>query len=377
MMKTKRTLFCLLACLALAGSPASSKGRSKAAVQPVTVFESGKDGYGSFRIPAIARAADGGLLAFAEWRRNGVSDAGDIDLVCRKSKDGGKTWGDLNVIWDDGGNTCGNPSPVVLGNGRIVLLMTWNLGSDKEGQIERNQSVDTRRVFVTFSDDDGGSWSRPEEITSEVKKSGWGWFATGPCHAIVKTRPPHKGRIVVPSNHSETGADGRPQSRSQLLFSDDCGASWSLGAVTEVSGNESTAAELADGSIYLNMRHTVKGEPFRLYAISRDGGETFSEQGRSTLIEPVCQGSVMNLVKHGKASGILIFSNPSDTSKRRNLLLQKSLDGGRTWESFMTIFKGPAAYSDIVLIGRNHIGVIFENGEGKDPYQRISFSEIP
>ena len=48
------------------------------------------------------------LLAFAEARRDGVGDAGNIDLVVRRSKDGGKSWGEMQVVWDDGGNCCGN-----------------------------------------------------------------------------------------------------------------------------------------------------------------------------------------------------------------------------------------------------------------------------
>ena len=117
--------------------------------RPVDLFVEGDAGYAGYRIPAIVRAADGALLAFAEARRNDKHDAGDIDLVMRRSTDGGRTWGPTTVVWDDGANTCGNPAPVVTGRrGEIVLLATWNAGGDRERAIERNAASDTRRVFV-------------------------------------------------------------------------------------------------------------------------------------------------------------------------------------------------------------------------------------
>ena len=68
--------------------------------------------------------------------KKSCSDTGDVDLVYKKSYDNGKTWSSLKVIWDDGGNTCGNPSPVLdKKSGRISLLATWNRGEDKEWQI--------------------------------------------------------------------------------------------------------------------------------------------------------------------------------------------------------------------------------------------------
>ena len=77
------------------------------------VFKSGEDGYKCFRIPTILKSQNGTLLAFAEGRKNSCSDTGDIDLVLKKSSDNGNTWSALKVIWDDGNNTCGNPSPVL------------------------------------------------------------------------------------------------------------------------------------------------------------------------------------------------------------------------------------------------------------------------
>ena len=77
------------------------------------VFRKGENGVHTYRIPAIVQTKAGTVLAFAEARHNSGSDTGDIDLVLKRSTDGGKTWGPIITVWDDAENVCGNPSPVV------------------------------------------------------------------------------------------------------------------------------------------------------------------------------------------------------------------------------------------------------------------------
>jgi len=144
-----------------------------AAAEPVqaAVFTSGQEGYHTFRIPSVIVAPKGSVLAFCEGRKAGRGDAGDIDLVLKRSGDGGKTWGPLQVVWDDADNTCGNPCPVVdARTGTIWLLLTHNLGSDTEAKIINGTSKGSRTVWVTKSTDDGATWTKPIEITKDVKK---------------------------------------------------------------------------------------------------------------------------------------------------------------------------------------------------------------
>ena len=56
---------------------------------------------------------NGTVLAFCEGRKKGQSDSGDIDLVLKRSFDNGEIWQSMQLVWDDGENTCGNPCPVV------------------------------------------------------------------------------------------------------------------------------------------------------------------------------------------------------------------------------------------------------------------------
>lgn len=190
----------------------ASQGRRRDA-NPFTavVFSKGDYGYDTFRIPAIVRAKDGSLIVFAEARKHGAGDTGDIDLVMRRSRDGGVTWGEMSVVWDDAGNVCGNPSPVVdRSSGRIILVGTWNDGRDKESAIRSRESISTRKVFVMFSDDDGENWSVPKDITTETKRPEWTWYATGPCHQsnLRSARMPEGSWSRVIMEYSRTAQRG-------------------------------------------------------------------------------------------------------------------------------------------------------------------------
>ncbi len=128
--------------------------------QPSNPFVSGTDGYHTYRIPALIVSKRGTLLAFCEGRKNSMNDTGWIDTLLKRSIDGGRTWSERQVVWNDRTNTCGNPCPVVdQQTGVIWLLMTWNRGDDEEGRIIARTSKDTRRAYVTCSADDGRTWS--------------------------------------------------------------------------------------------------------------------------------------------------------------------------------------------------------------------------
>ncbi len=90
----------------------------------VDVFVAGAGGYHTYRIPSVILTPGGSLVAFAEARRGGASDTGDIDLVSRRSDDGGQTWSPMVVIGDNGPNTFGNPCPVIDRTTGTIWLLT-------------------------------------------------------------------------------------------------------------------------------------------------------------------------------------------------------------------------------------------------------------
>lgn len=340
------------------------------------VFQKGQDGYACFRIPAIVRSKAGTLLAFAEARRNSCSDTGNIDLVVKRSEDGGKTWSKAITVWDDGDNVCGNPAPIVdQETGRIILVTCWNLGEDHEKEIIDGKSKDSRRIYVLSSDNDGISWSAPKEITSSVKHPDWTWYATGPCHGIQLQSKKYKGRLVVSANHMVAGTKTY---HSQLIYSDDKGETWKLGGiVSKHGGNESSVVELENGDLMLNMRNYNREESkSRSYVISKDGGKTVSEmQYLSELVEPICQGSTLNYMKSGKISNNILFSNPASTDKREKMTIKLSQNNGTTWPYAFLVYPGPAAYSDLVNLPDGYIGLLYEYGTN-NTYEKIGFTRI-
>lgn len=333
------------------------------------VFVAGTDGYHTFRIPAIVISPRGTLLAFCEGRRNGRSDTGDIDLVLRRSTDNGKTWGPLQVVWDDGPNTVGNPCPVIdRRTGTIWLPLTRNLGSDKQSEIVAGTSRGTREVWLTKSTDDGATWSRPVEITSQVKDPGWTWFATGPGVGIQL----QNGRLVIPCDHSPVG---KVTERAHVIFSDDGGATWQRGGSTAEGCGEAQIVELGDGTLLLNMRNVARGR-HRRTALSTDAGLTWGEtRVEPALPEPGCQASFIRHVSNIHPKGRLFFTNPAG-EKRERLTLRFSDDDGKIWSAGRVVHAGPAAYSCLAVLPDGAVGVLYECG-ARNAYERIAFTAVP
>jgi sialidase-1 len=337
------------------------------------IFEGGNEAYNCFRIPAVVATKKGTLLAFAEGRKNGCSDTGDIDLVMKRSTDGGKNWGKLEVLWHDEGNTCGNPSPVVdSATGNVFLLATWNLGTDHESDIIAQKSEDTRRVFLLKSNNDGKSWGKPKEITTDVKLPNWTWYATGPGSGIQILGGKYKGRLVIACDHIEAVTK---KYYSHTIFSDDHGSTWKLGGSTpQDQVNECEVVELSDHSLMLNMRNYDRNMNSRQLAYSDDGGESWKDMHHhETLVEPICQASILRF--EAKEQVYVLFANPADIKKRVNMTLRLSKDDGKSWPIEKQIFSGPSAYSDLTAMDGNNIGILYEGGR-ESAYEGIIWETV-
>jgi len=368
----------------------------KAQQNNVPVFTSGNEGHKSYRIPAIIQLPQGDLLAFAEGRVNGSGDFGDINIVLKRSNDQGRTWSSITTIVDYNNLQAGNPAPVVdlldpkYPKGRIFLF--YNTGNNHEGEVRKGNGL--REVWYKTSVDNGKTWSEPVNITIQVHKPNqpntnpsynfkedWRHYANTPGHAMQFTSLPYNGRIYIAANHSE----GKPQKNDDDYFAhgfytDNHGKSFKLSENVNLPGsNECSAAELSNGRLMINARNQKGDIRARIVAISNNGGETWdSIYFDKNLPDPVCEGSILNIgKKHGK--NILAFCNAADQKERNNLTIRISKDEGLSWPVSYPIDKNPennksdfTAYSDIVKISKNRIGVLYERND----YSQIVFKAV-
>ncbi len=334
------------------------------------VFVAGEDGYHTYRIPSLITTPNGTLLATCEGRKDGSSDHGNLDLVMKRSEDLGQTWSQMQVIYEEGGDekiTIGNPCPVVDQETGIIWMPFC-----------RNNN----EVFMTHSKDDGLNWSTPVEITQDVKQDGWGWYATGPGVGIQMTRGKYNGRLVIPCDHREQ-KDGKWIKLSHVFYSDDHGQSWQLGGTVGEHTDECQVVELHDGRLLINMRNywAADGQNQELggkrsTAISRDGGETWQEfDFDETLIEPICQASLIKHSDDAFARQPLFFSNPASTSSRSQMTVRMSKDQGQTWPIARQFSSAPAAYSCLTVLPDRSIGCLYETGT-ENPYEVLRFARF-
>jgi len=359
------------------------------------VFISGNEGHKSYRIPAVIGLRNGTLLAFSEGRVHGAGDFGDINIVLKKSTDKGRTWGRMETVVDYDTLQAGNPAPVVdytdplYPSGRIFLF--YNTGNNHEGEVRKGRGV--REVWYKTSTDGGNTWSDPVNITTQVhhpnqpsfnsaynSAKDWRSYANTPGHALQFSSGKYKGRIYVAANHNA----GDPQKqfsdyKAHGFYTDDHGKTFQLSEdVSFEGGNEAMAAVASDGRLIMNIRNQKGDVRSRIVATSSNGGQSWdTTYFDRNLPDPVCQGSILN-IDNGKKKSVLAFCNAADEKKRDNLTLRISYDDGHTWKKNITVAKSPngakdyAAYSDIVSISKNEIGVLFEN----DNYSKIVFKNI-
>ena len=333
------------------------------------LFIAGQGGYHTYRIPSIITTLRGTLLSFCEGRKNSRSDSGDIDLLLRRSYDGGQTWGEVQVVADHGEDTIGNPTPVIdRDTGTVWLLLTKNPGYATGEQLMSGYEAGTRTVWVTHSNDDGETWAETEEITDTTKKTDWTWYATGPGVGIQL----QSGRLVIPCDHRKQGSQ---RSYSHVIYSDDHGATWQIGGETSLKNNECQVIERRDGSLLLNMRSN-HGRNRRSIATSNDGGLTWSNISfDEALIEPRCQASLLRYTSVTQSgASLVLFSNPA-SSERERMTVRLSRDDGATWAHSRILHAGPAAYSCLTVLSDGSIACLYERGDA-DRYEKITFARF-
>ena len=395
----------------LAGSAAASAGLLLAparrllavpeglALEKTDLFEADTGGYAIYRIPGIVATPGGALLAYCEARKDYRGDWGDIDVLVRRSTDGGRTWTSPDVLVDVRG-VAKNPAAVAqnLGDEDAITVNNPVAIADREtGAVHFLYCVEYGRCFYMRSDDDGATFSEPTEITGAFEafrpEYDWKVIATGPGHGIQL----ENGRLLVPIWMSlGTGGHAHRPSVVSTIYSDDHGATWQRGELALVDGltytypdqpgaqavvnpSETVAVQLADGRVMLNAR-TESPEHRRAITTSPDGAAAWSAPAfDEQLYEAICMGSIVRLTEEPQHDrNRIVFANPDSrpvaaeygVRARRNLSVKLSYDEGETWPVNKVLDAGISAYSDLAVGPDKAIYCFYERGGlGEDHYR--------
>src|SRR5260221_7357842 len=173
------------------------------------VFVPKTDGFKSIRIPSVVVSKRGTVLAFAEGRAVNADQAQN-KILLKRSADGGRTWGPLAIIANDGERSLNNPCAVVERETGVVVLV---FQSYPAGLRERSNKIETGyegemvvRNYLIISADDGASWSKPRDVTKETKRrEKVRTVASGPGIGIQLRHGEHAGRLLLPFNEGPFG----------------------------------------------------------------------------------------------------------------------------------------------------------------------------
>ncbi len=341
--------------------------------ETVDVFVPKADGFASIRIPSVVVSKKGTVLAFAEGRAADADQAKN-KILLKRSTDGGKTWGKVAVIAEDGDKALNNPCAVVEREGGLVLLVyqSYPAGvSERSGTIQPGyEDEKVVRNWLITSDDDGLTWSKPRDITKETKREKVvTTVAGGPGIGIQVRHRKHAGRILMPFNEGPFGVWN-----IYAVYSDDKGKTWKMGDVAPgglidagkdkktSTVNEAQFVELKDGSVRFNVCRW-SGKAVRKTCVSEDGGVTWSKVADvPEQVDPGCMGSVLRYTDPADgAKSRILFSGPQST-KRENGTVFVSYDEGKTWPTKRVLFKDSFAYSCLTALKDGTIGCLYETG---------------
>ena len=346
------------------------------------IFSRKTDGYHTYRIPTMVVTGKGTILVFVEGRKTHRRDHGDVDLLMKRSEDGGRTWSEQVLIHEEGGNALirvGNPCPIVEKDGRTVHLLFTRNGPGCLFYTRSRDEGNSWEPFVRVSDDPKAPEYRKGNFLADFGGSPVG-VGAGPVHGIHTS----KGRLIAPSYVGHK-VDGEGRGQSCIIYSDDGGKSWQAGGVIpwvpEFRHGECTIVERRDGSLLMNMRTSAPGVysfGYRLTSVSTDHGMTWSKPVVDRNLPcPACQASMIRL--NGKG---ILFLNPAVTHhggfsiwSRKKLTLRLSRDEGRSWEASRVLNEGLAGYSDLAIAKNGNILCLFENGE-RDYCEKITIAEL-
>jgi len=356
------------------------------------------DGVHTCRIPALTVTPKGTLLCVYDLRRTKRRDLQeDIDIGLSRSTDGGRGWEPMRVIMDMGQyeglpenrNGCSDPGIVVdSATGDIFCAAVWMWGKSGKHQWASDGSApgfeigESAQFLMIRSQDDGVSWSEPENLTRALKQREWLLVAPSPQAGLTL----RDGTLVLPIEGLAGGDPADPDQLtigfSSLMTSRDHGESWTVGSVDAIGNGECQVVELRDGSILLNSR-SAKSIKHRSVWVTKDLAQTWQPHAthRKALIEPSCNGSMIRVeyVNDGEPVDILVFTNCHSQTVRSHQTLQVSFDEGLTWpeQYHFLLDEGLGnGYPSIAQIDDRHLGIVYEGSQAHLVFEKIAIAEL-
>ena len=360
----------------------------------VAVRQARDDGAHTYRIPGLATSKKGTLIGVYDVRWRGGGDLpGDIDVGMSRSTDGGRTWDPMKIIMDMGNDPkwrydgIGDPAVLVDENtGTIWVAATWSHGNRSwRGSGPGLTPNETGQLMLVRSDDDGETWSKPINITEQVKKPEWCFILQGPGKGITM----RDGTIVFAAQYQDPPEKNRLP-HSTIIYSKDHGKTWHTGTGAFDDTTESQVVEIEPGVLMLNCRYNRKSA--RVVMTTKDLGETWTKHATSerALIEPrACMASLIHVdqelksltknTSHLENKSWLLFSNPDSLNGRNHITIKASPDNGETWPKQFRLLldeHGSAGYSCMSMIDEDTVGILYEGSQSHMTFQRIPLSDI-
>jgi len=353
----------------------------------VGVRHAGDSGSNAYRIPGLVTSTKGTLLGVYDVRYNSSVDLQErVDIGLSRSTNGGQSWEKMRIpmsFGETGGlpsaqNGVGDPSILVdEKTGAIWVVAAWTHGMGNQRawwSSQKGMSLnETAQLMLVKSVDDGKTWSKPINVTSQVKDPSWSFLLQGPGRGISMK----DGTLVFPIQF----IDSARVPNAGIMYSKDHGATWKLHNLARTNTTESQVAEIEPGVLMLNMRDNRGGS--RAVYITKDLGETWTEHAssRSALQESVCQASLIHVDAKDNITGkdLLLFSNPNVTKGRYNTTIKVSFDGGISWphENQLLLDEGDNwGYSCLTMIDRETVGILYESSVAHITFQAFKLSDI-
>ncbi len=323
-----------------------------------------------YRIPAIVTAKDGSLVTVADKRieHNGDLPA-KIDVVSRRSTDGGKTWSNyVTVAQHDEVGGCGDPALVVDSKtGDILAIFSHGNGLWQK---------EPAHISVARSKDNGKTWGKMVDINPQILTTDPNGKQPIKCTSAFassgRATQLANGRILFPLVVRE---ENNPKFKVYAIYSDDSGKTWNVSKnPATCDGDESKAVQLADGTVIMSIRNRFGS--LRKFSFSKDNGTTWSEpMPVEGLPDPRCNGDIIRYTHNGE--DLLLQSLPGDPKGRNNVAIYVSKDGGKTWPIKKTVVTIPSAYSSMTEMPDGSIGILTEESANNHYSYDIWFTKLP